>query len=228
MGCVLFCVEVLAQGGKVFDLDALMAQLAQRKGGETRFTEERTVTGFDSPLRASGTLSFSAPDRFARMTLEPRRERMEVAGNQIRLERGNRVRQLTLDAVPELASLVEGLRGTLSGDAAALRRHFEVRLAGHAGLWTLTLVPSDAALLTQVRQLQIVGTGADLRTVELLMAGNQRSLMTIEPLVAGPGAGGSAAAAPSTTSATAAPAAPADRAVPPAPPAPPAPPVKTR
>ena len=219
MGCVLFCVEVLAQGGKVFDLDALMAQLAQRKGGETRFTEERTVTGFDSPLRASGTLSFSAPDRFARMTLEPRRERMEVAGNQIRLERGNRVRQLTLDAVPELASLVEGLRGTLSGDAAALRRHFEVRLAGHAGLWTLTLVPSDAALLTQVRQLQIVGTGADLRTVELLMAGNQRSLMTIEPLVAGPGAGGSAAAAPSTTSATAA---PADRAVPPAPP------VKTR
>ncbi len=161
-----------------------MAALAQRKSGEARFTEERTVTGFDGPLRASGTLSFSAPDRYTRQTLEPRRERMEVAGNQIRLERGGRTRQLTLDAVPELAGLVEGLRGTLSGNAALLRKHFDVRLAGQAGLWTLTLTPLDSALAAQVRQLQIVGTGADLRTVELTMAGQERSLMTIEPISA--------------------------------------------
>ena len=54
-----------------FDLPALAAVLAQRKSGETRFTEERFVSGFDSPLRASGTLSFTAPDRFARYTVEP-------------------------------------------------------------------------------------------------------------------------------------------------------------
>jgi hypothetical protein len=132
-------------------------------------------------LRASGTLSFAAPDRFARRTLEPRRESMEVVGNQIRLERGGRVRQLTLDAVPELTALVEGLRGTLSGNAALLRRHFDVRVSGHAGLWTLTLKPLDAGLAAQVQLLQIVGTGADLRTVELALANNERSLMTIEP-----------------------------------------------
>lgn len=169
------------------DLDTLMALLAQRKSGEARFTEERTVTGFDSPLRASGTLSFTAPDRFARQTLEPTRERMEVAGHQIRLERGGRARTLTLDSVPELTALVEGLRGTLGGNAALLRRHFQVRVSGHAGLWTLTLAPLEATLATQVRRLQIVGTGADLRSVELTLANNDRSLMLIEPL-AGPGA----------------------------------------
>lgn len=171
-----------AQGERAFDLDALMALLAQRKGGEARFSEERTVVGFDSPLRASGRLSFTAPDRFARETLEPRRERMEVAGNQIRLERGGRVRQMTLDAVPELVALVEGLRGTLAGDATLLRKHFDVRLAGQARLWTLTLVPLDGTLAAQVRQLQIVGTQGELRSVEMQMAGQQRSLMTIEPL----------------------------------------------
>lgn len=167
-----------------FDLDALMALLAQRRSGEARFAEERTVTGFDSPLRASGTLSFTAPDRFARQTLEPQRERMEVAGNTVRLERGGRVRQMALDAVPELTALLEGLRGTLTGNAALLRKHFDVRLGGQAGLWTLTLVPRDSALASQVRLLQIVGTAGDLRTVELQLAGGERSLMTIEPTVA--------------------------------------------
>lgn len=210
-----------AQATGAFDLDALMALLAQRKSGEARFTEERTVTGFDSPLRASGTLSFTAPDRFARQTLEPRRERMEVVGNQVRLERGGRVRQMALDAVPELAALVEGLRGTLSGNGALLRKHFDVRVAGQARLWTLTLTPRDSALAAQVRLLQIVGTAGDLRTVELQMAGGERSLMTIEPTVATAGTPGTASASnssgasasgttgPSTGSATAArPAAP--------------------
>ncbi|MBI5719811.1 MAG: outer membrane lipoprotein carrier protein LolA [Burkholderiales bacterium] len=167
---------------RTFELEALMALLAQRKSGEARFTEERTVTGFDSPLRASGTLSFTAPDRFARQTLEPRRERMEVVGNQLRLERGGRVRQMALDAVPELAALVEGLRGTLAGNGALLRKHFDLRLAGQARLWTLTLVPRDPALAAQVRVLQIAGTAGEVRSVELQMAGDQRSLMSIEPV----------------------------------------------
>ena len=66
-----------------FDLAALMAMLAQRKGGEARFTEERTVSSLDVPLRASGRLSFQAPDRFARYTEVPTRESMEVQGNQV-------------------------------------------------------------------------------------------------------------------------------------------------
>ena len=61
VGALTACAVAWAQGATVFDLDALMALLAQRKSGEARFTEERTVTGFDSPLRASGTLSFTAP-----------------------------------------------------------------------------------------------------------------------------------------------------------------------
>lgn len=164
------------------DLAALMGLLAQRRSGEARFTEERFVASIDSPLRSSGVLTFAAPDRFARHTLEPRPESMEVAGNQLTLRRGGRTRQMAIDAVPELGALLEAVRGTLNGDAALLRRHFRVQVGGNSSLWTLSLEPLDRALASQVRAVQIAGQGGDMRSVELNLAGGDRSLMLIEPL----------------------------------------------
>jgi len=165
-----------------FDLAALMTLLARHKSGRARFTEERFVSGFDAPLHSSGLLGFTAPDRFTRETLEPRPESMEVSGRLLTLRRGGRTRQLTLDAAPELTALVEAMRGTLAGDAALLRRHFELRLAGNAALWMLALEPRDAQLAGQVRSVQLAGQGGELRSVELLLAGGDRSLMLIDPL----------------------------------------------
>ena len=164
------------------DLPALMALLARRKSGEARFTEERFVSTFDSPLRSAGVLSFAAPDRFARHTLEPRPESMELAGSQLTLRRRGRTQRMALDTLPELGALLEAVRGTLSGDADALRRHFSVEVGGSAQIWTLTLAPRDTRLANQVRQVQIVGQGTDPRSVELQLAGGDRSLMLIEPL----------------------------------------------
>ena len=160
----------------------MAAQLALRKGGEARFTEERFVSGFDSPLRASGTLSFSA-GRFARRTTEPRAESMVVDGNSLVLTRGGRSRQMALDAVPEVAALIEAVRGTLTGDAGTLDKHFKVKVEGSTALWTLTLIPRDNRLATQVREVKISGLVSDVRSVELWLAGGDRSLMLIEPLV---------------------------------------------
>jgi hypothetical protein len=167
-----------------FDLPTLARLLAQRKSGEARFTEERFVTGFDSPLRASGTLSFSAPDRFTRQTLEPLVESMSVEGNTITLKRSGRSRQMSMDAVPELAALIEAVRGTLTGNAVTLDKHFKVSVEGDAARWGLTLVPRDARLAAQVRELQIAGLGSDVRSVALWLAGGDRSVMSIEPLPA--------------------------------------------
>lgn len=167
------------------DLRTLTGLLAQRRTAEARFTEERHVAGFDSPLRASGTLSFTAPDRFVRQVLEPRPESMSVQGNTIVLRRGGRSRQMTLDAVPELTALVEAMRGTLNGDAALLQRHFETRVDGDAGRWTLTLLPRDARLASQVREMQIAGQAGEIRSVGLWMSNGDRSLMLLDNLPPG-------------------------------------------
>lgn len=167
---------------QAFDLAALMALLAQRKTAEARFTEERTVSSLDSPLYSRGTLSFAAPDRFTRVQTEPRAESMEVQGNTAILKRGGRTRTMALDTIPELAALVDAVRGTLSGDAARLQRHFKTEVTGAPVRWQLALVPIDARLAAQVARIDIVGQRTDVRSIDLRLAGGDRSLMQVEPL----------------------------------------------
>jgi outer membrane lipoprotein-sorting protein len=165
-----------------FDLTALAALLAQRKTAEARFVEERFVTGIDEPLRSSGTLSFTAPTRFVRRTLEPRPETMAVDGNELTLQRGGRTRRMTLDAVPEATALVEAIRGTLNGDADALRRHYDARVEGGPARWVLTLTPKSERVGTQVKRLELQGQASELRHVEVLLTGGDRSVMRLETL----------------------------------------------
>lgn len=173
---------LVAAPAHAFGLTEVTGLLAKTTSGEARFTEERFVSGFDGPLRASGVLSFQAPDRFTRSTTEPRAETMEVQGNQLLLRRGGRTRQMTVDAVPELAALVEAIRGTLTGNAAGLDRFFKTAVDGAAARWTLTLVPRDARLATQVREIRITGLQGEMRSVELWLAGGDRSVMAIDAL----------------------------------------------
>ena len=67
------------------------------------------------------------------------------------------MRRLALDSVPELAAMVDAMRGTLSGDGTALQRYFSPGRRARAARWTLTLVPLDYRLLGVVRQLRIDG-----------------------------------------------------------------------
>jgi len=182
----LFAVActLCAPAWAAFGFDELMAVLAQRKAGEVRFSEERAVSGLDQPLRYSGTMSFSAPDRLERQTLTPRRESFVVDGNEVTLQRGDRVRRLALDSLPELAAMVAALRGTLSGDGSVLRRYFNPTVSGAAARWTLTLVPLDVRLLGVVRLLRIDGMHGDVRVVELQLADGDRTVTTIEPMTA--------------------------------------------
>jgi hypothetical protein len=186
LGLALLPVLGTGPAWAAFDLDALMALLAQRSSGEARFTEERTVSTLDSTLQSSGRLSFRAPDQFARYTEEPRPEAMEVQGNSVVLRRGGRSRTMVLDTIPELAALVDAMRGTLGGDAPLLRRHFSTTVSGGPAGWVLLLTPIDTRLARSVRQIEIAGSRSDVRSVELQLTGGDRSLMLVTPVVAAP------------------------------------------
>lgn len=168
-----------AQG---LELATLMQRLAQRKSGQARFTEERTVSGIDGTLHSSGTLSFSAPDRFERRNLQPVQETMLIQGRTLVLRRGTRTRQMDVDAVPELGALLEALRGTLTGDAARLQQHFRTQLTGTDAKWVLLLEPLDARLRQQLAQIEVVGRAIDVHSIALQMRGGDRSLMLLEPM----------------------------------------------
>ena len=95
--------------------------------------------------RNSRTLSFSAPDRFARHTLQPTKESMEVQGRTLILRRGNRTRQMEMDSIPEVAALLDAMRATLTGDAAVLKKLFRIELSGSDAKWVLRLSPREFA-----------------------------------------------------------------------------------
>ncbi len=140
----------------------------------------------DRTVVTSGRLSFEAPDTFVRETLKPSRDRLAVTGNTLTMSRGDRSRTVQLDAAPEAAVIVEAIRGTLTGNRAALERLFTPTVGGSAERWTLDLVPREARLRNQVAALRVSGAQAVVREVAVTMADGDRSVMTIEPMSATP------------------------------------------
>jgi len=178
-------VSVRTANAAAFDLEALTALLARVRSGEATFVETRRIEMLDRTLTSSGRLSFKAPDVFVRETLKPRREKLAVDGNTLTMSIGERSRTLQLDASPEASVVVEAIRGTLTGNRAALERLFEPHVDGDAKSWTLELVPRDLRLRGQVASVRVAGRESAVREVRVLLADGDHSVMTIEPVAPG-------------------------------------------
>ena len=165
-------------------LDALMHELAARPSGHVTFIEVQHLAVLDRPLESSGELLYEAPDRLEKRILKPRPETLVLAHGVLSATRGKHTRTVELAAWPQVAPLLESLRATLSGDRATLERIFSVGLEGDAMRWTLELTPRDPEAARAVTRVIIRGESASLRTVEILLADGDRSLLTIGPEVA--------------------------------------------
>lgn len=166
---------------QAFDLAQLMQLLAKVQSGEATFTESRHSSVLDRPVESQGRLSFQAPDRFVRETLKPRSESIAVVGNEVTMRQGSRSRTLQLDSVPEAAVIVEAIRGTLTGNRAAIDRHFEARVGGGPADWQLLLAPRAPALRKLVVQVAIQGRQSAPRQITISMADGDYSVMQITP-----------------------------------------------
>ena len=160
-------------------LDALMRELAAHRHGHVAFTEVQYLAMLDRPLESSGELFYEAPDHLEKRTLSPRPETLVLAHGVLSATRGRRTRTLELAAWPQLAPLLESLRATLAGDRVALERVFSVTFERDSARWRLQLAPRDPAAAHLVREVVIAGEQANLRTVEILAADGDRSVLTI-------------------------------------------------
>ena len=179
---ITLALPLRAQAG--FDLTQLMQTLAQVKAGEATFTEKRHVAMLERTLESSGRLSFEAPDTFVRETLKPRRERVAVVGNTVTMSLGQRSRSVPLDSVPEAAVIMEAIRGTLTGNRAAIERHFDAAVSGSPQRWSLELKPREPRLRELVIAVRVSGRQAEVREMTVAMADGDSSVMSIEPVAA--------------------------------------------
>jgi outer membrane lipoprotein-sorting protein len=166
-------------------LPDLMHLLAQKKSGKASFVEKKYMGILDKPLESSGELSFEAPDRLEKRTLKPRPETMQLDGDKLTLILSEkRPLNRRLQDHPEVAALVESIRGTLSGDQVALEKNYAIDFTGVQSKWQLTLTPVQKAVAKVVRQVHIGGADANIKTIIFDQADGDRVEMTISKVVA--------------------------------------------
>jgi len=164
-----------------WSVDALMALLRSHPPARAHFDEQKSVSILDRPLESSGELVFTPPDRLEKHVTSPGDERIVADRGELVVEHGGRRQVIDLHEHPEVAVLIESIRGTLAGDRAALERTYGLSLSGDERSWRLALVPRAASLQSLVARVTIEGSGAQVQRVEIEQADGDRSLMQIRP-----------------------------------------------
>jgi hypothetical protein len=91
----------------------------------------------------------------------------------------NRRRTLKLQEFPVIWAFVESIRSTLAGDLQSLNRFYRVQLEGSELDWRLTLDPREPDIQRMVNQIRIAGSRTSVRSIEIVEAEGDRSVMTI-------------------------------------------------
>lgn len=179
LGLGLLAVWAAAAHGAGDGLDELMHLLAGRQHGQVSFVEQHFLALLKRPVESFGELTYDAPDRLEKRTLEPRPESMLLVGDVLTIRRGSNSRVLDLKSYPQVLPFVESIRATLAGDRGALERVFRVDYAGDLARWALILIPRDIKMAKTVAQVRIDGSQDKLLTVEIRETDGDRSLMTL-------------------------------------------------
>jgi Outer membrane lipoprotein carrier protein LolA-like len=167
-----------------WNIEQLMRSLAVTKSGRVTFIETKHIAMLDRPLVSTGILVFVAPDRLEKWTIKPEPESLRVDGDVLVIERKKQTYTLQLQDYPELAGLVDSMRGTLVGDRDALERLYNLKLEGSRKLWTLDLIPKEPKIAATIQMIKITGNNGDVLSIVVIQADGDRSLMVIDRVAA--------------------------------------------
>jgi len=165
-----------------FDGGQLMDDLARHKGGKARFVEKKYISLLDKPVVSTGEMSYTAPDRLEKRTLTPKPEILLLDKDLLSIEREKQKLSINLSNQPEALAFIDSIRGTLTGNRAALEKNYYLHLAGSHEKWVLTLLPSEQKIAALVLRIVVSGSKNQIRSIEYLQADGDRSVMSIEPI----------------------------------------------
>jgi outer membrane lipoprotein-sorting protein len=180
--CSLLLVTAPAWAqGSTLGLPQLMGMLAQVPSATVQFTEQKQVAMLDKPLTMSGVLSYSRPNFVEKHTLAPEEELIQVNGNQLLWAKPakNQRHVITLQRDPALWALIESIRGTLTGNLAALQQVYTIQVGGTARHWSLQLAPLDSRLQRYMRTVRFTGSGNQIRTIDIVDKNGDNDIMTL-------------------------------------------------
>jgi outer membrane lipoprotein-sorting protein len=179
LGVLVLGFSLSAQAAE-FTVGQLMGAMANSKHGAANFTEKKFISILDQPVESSGELLFVPPARMEKRTLKPMVETLVLDRDVLTVERQMQRHVLQLKDYPEVAGMIESIRATLAGDRQALERSYRLTLEGSRDRWTLVLTPLDTRVARVVARIRMEGTRDEVRTVEILQADGDRSVMSVQ------------------------------------------------
>jgi outer membrane lipoprotein-sorting protein len=165
-----------------FDISQLMGELARQKGGKAKFVEKKYIALLDKPVVSTGEMTYTAPDRLEKRTLTPKVETLMLDKDMLSIEREKQKLSINLSNQPEALAFIDSIRGTLTGNQAALEKNYLLHLSGNTDKWVLTLLPSEQKIAALVQRIIVSGSKNQIRSIEYLQADGDRSVMSIEPI----------------------------------------------
>lgn len=167
--------------------DALIHRLAKPAPATISFTEVRFSKLLRAPLIVSGDLGYSGPDSLDRRVTSPYREHTSIRGESVKVEReGEKPRSFALKHAPELRGLLSGFSAMLAGDAAALRKTFDVEMTGNDDAWTLKLTPTEPKARRRLDHIEVNGHQSDPRCFTMTTADGASSVLLLGATAAEP------------------------------------------
>ena len=162
-------------------VEQLMRSLSAVKSSRAKFVERKQMAILNAPLESSGVLAYTAPGRLEKRTLLPRTETLLLDRDKLTIESSEKRlnRTLNLQQYPMVWALVEGIRSTLAGDMATLRRFYQVSFEGGESRWLLVLKPLEPRIREVLADIRISGSAQRIEVIEVVESSGDRSIMTI-------------------------------------------------
>lgn len=148
------------------------------------FTQERSLQGFQAPLKSEGTFLVAEGKGVIWKVEKPFATTTVITPvGLVQNAQGTETLRLPASRIPFIAKLYDMLSGTMTGDMSGLKQQFDVRTAGSASDWTLQLTPKPGAAENSdpqnmpIRALDIAG-GQYVKSVDIQRQNGDRDLLT--------------------------------------------------
>lgn len=165
-----------------WDVGALMSLLAKHPARAARFVEIKHLPMLSRPVRSTGTLHYSPPDRLEMDTQTPQVQQLHLTKDTLQVTSQGVSHDLSLRFHPLAAAVIDSIRGTLAGNRARLAQTYDITLSGTAAHWKLHLVPRGS-LRHRLTAIDVLGVRADVHRILVREAQGERDEITVTDIV---------------------------------------------
>jgi len=174
-----FTVPAHALDLNKLNLPELLQLFAQQQQSTVDFDEEKHASFLDKPIKSSGYLQFSAPNKLYKFILKPEQISQKINGNELVVHDANETHTINLDEHPEFSILLRSIISLLSGDHPALKKDFKIIYKNTPSGWTLSLFPHDSYILSYVESIKMFGNKNKLSKIIVTEPNNDRSITNL-------------------------------------------------